>query len=215
MGLRAMSWDEWIERDNQYLSFHALKSQRIKERGEKCCRTAAEAYPAAIELLQELCSFLPERYPSLYVKTEVGMDNLVTGERFDIREGGLREDPMMTAGRMVQDDLAIMMERADGEYYFLAGSVLLAGFWRLEDKFGMKLSEIHESGNVPGFKSKLEKGMKNFFRRIKPEAPVLRNNYFIQVDDKLAWSESIGDEDSEGIGWYTAVRTRWSSAFRN
>jgi hypothetical protein len=45
--------------------------------------------------------------------------------------------------------------------------------------------------------------MKNFFRRLQPEKPVLRNNYFIQVDDKLAWSESIGSEDSEGIGWFT------------
>jgi hypothetical protein len=24
-----------------------------------------------------------------------------------------------------------------------------------------------------------------------------------QVDDKLAWSESIGSEDSEGIGWFS------------
>jgi alpha-1,2-mannosyltransferase len=45
--------------------------------------------------------------------------------------------------------------------------------------------------------------MTNFFRRLKPESPVVRNNYFIQVDDKLAWSESIGDEDSAGIGWFT------------
>jgi alpha-1,2-mannosyltransferase len=48
-------------------------------------------------------------------------------------------------------------------------------------------------------------GMTNFFRRIKPEAPVVRNNYFIQVDDKLAWSESIGEEDGEGVSWGTAV----------
>jgi alpha-1,2-mannosyltransferase len=47
--------------------------------------------------------------------------------------------------------------------------------------------------------------MNNFFRRLTPEKPVLRNNYFIQVDDKLAWSESIGDEDSEGVGWGSAV----------
>ena len=45
--------------------------------------------------------------------------------------------------------------------------------------------------------------MRNFFRRIQPQSPVLRNNYFIQVDDKLAWSESIGSEDAEGIGWFT------------
>ncbi len=64
------------------------------------------------------------------------------------------------------------------------------------------------SGDVPGFKEKLEKGMMNFFRRIKPEAPVLRNNYFIQVDDELPWSPSIGSEDGEHVSWDTAESNR-------
>lgn len=74
MGLRSMKWDEWIgeskpshqpidhsfivtpspELDNHYLKYHADKAQRIKERGEKCCKTAPEAMDAAIELLEEL-----------------------------------------------------------------------------------------------------------------------------------------------------------------
>lgn len=54
MGLRAMKWDEWIELDNQYLEWQAIKAQRIEERGEKCCKTAPEAYDGAIELLEEL-----------------------------------------------------------------------------------------------------------------------------------------------------------------
>ena len=59
------------------------------------------------------------------------------------------------------------------------------------------------------FKEKLEKGMTNFFRRVQPQSPVLRNNYFIQVDDKLAWSESIGSEDAtEGVGWFTAEKNK-------
>ena len=154
------------------------------------------------------CSYLPQRYPSLYRKTSVGMDNLVTGESFNILERPLIEDPMQMAGRMVQDDLAIMFERPDGQYYLLAGSILLAGFWRLEDKWAMPLSEIHTSGDVPGFKQKLEKGMMNFFRRVQPNGPVLRNNYFIQVDDNLAWSDSIGDEDGDGVSWLTAEKNK-------
>lgn len=51
--------------------------------------------------------------------------------------------------------------------------------------------------------------MLNFFRRVQPQSPVLRNNYFIQVDDKLAWSESIGSEDAtEGVGWFTADKNK-------
>jgi hypothetical protein len=102
------------------------------------------------------------------------MDNLLTGESFNIVERPLVEDPMQMAARMVQDDLAIMFEKPDGQYYLLAGSILLAGFWRLEDKLGMPLSEIHTSGDVPHYKEKLEKGMMNFFRRVQPNGPVQR-----------------------------------------
>jgi alpha-1,2-mannosyltransferase len=208
MGLRTMHWDEWIELDSDFSKFHALKAARITERGEKCCHTAPEAFDGAIELLEELVDYLPQRYPAMYKKTDVGMDNLVTGEQFNIVERPLKEDPMQMCARFVQDDLAIMFEKPDGQYYLLAGAILLAGFWRLEDKLGMSMREIHTSGDVPGFKEKLEKGMTNFFKRIQPEKPVLRNNYFIQVDDELAWSSSIGGEDSDGIGWFTAEKNK-------
>ncbi|PSN64318.1 hypothetical protein BS50DRAFT_602058 [Corynespora cassiicola Philippines] len=208
MGLRTMHWDEWIELDNKFLEFHDLKARRMAERGAKCSYTAPEAYDGAVELLEELCDYLPQRYPSLYKKTDVGMDNVATGESFNVVERPLREDPMQMAARTVQDDLAIMFEKADGQYYLLAGSILLAGFWRLEDKLGMALSEIHTSGDVPQYKERLEKGMMNFFRRVQPDKAVLRNNYFIQVDDQLAWSPSIGSEDSEGIGWFTAEKNK-------
>jgi hypothetical protein len=37
----------------------------------------------------------------------------------------------------------------------------------------------------------------------------LQNNYFIQVDIKLAWSSSIGDEGAEGtVGWFTAEENK-------
>ncbi|KAJ5184352.1 hypothetical protein N7491_007780 [Penicillium cf. griseofulvum] len=208
LGLRSMKWDEWIELDNHYLKYHADKARRIEERGSKCCHTAPEAMDAAIELLEELCTYLPERYPSMFTKTTTGITNKVTNETFNITQRPLPEDPMVTAARLVQDDLALMIERPDGEYYLLAGAILLAGFWRLSDKFGMRLSEIHTSGDVPQFKSKLEKGMMNFFRRLRPEEPVLRNNYFIQVDDNLAWSDSIGSEDAETMSWNTAEKNR-------
>ena len=54
MGLRTMRWDEWIELDNRYLEYHAIKAMRIRKRGQSCCRVAPEAFDAAMELLQEL-----------------------------------------------------------------------------------------------------------------------------------------------------------------
>ncbi|KAI2609457.1 mannosyl transferase [Hypoxylon fragiforme] len=208
MGLRSIKHTDWIELDNHYPRYHADKAQRIQERGSKCCRTAPEAFPAAVELLEELADYLPSRYPSMYKRTDVGIDNLWSGESFDIVTRPLPEDPMQTCARLVQDDLAIMIEKEDSQYYLLAGAVLLAGFWRLEDKYQMPLSEIHTSGSVPQYKEKLEKGMMNFFRRLKPEEMVARNNYFFQVDDALPWSWSIGSEDAEEVSWGTAEKDR-------
>jgi alpha-1,2-mannosyltransferase len=36
-----------------------------------------------------------------------------------------------------------------------------------------------------------------------PQHPVLRYNYFIQTDGELAWSSSIGPEDTFGMEAYT------------
>ncbi|KAI0408943.1 hypothetical protein F4802DRAFT_305320 [Xylaria palmicola] len=211
MGLRTLQHEDWIELDNHFPRYHADKTRRIAERGSKLCRTAPEAYPAAIELLEELTEYLPARYPSLYKCTAVGLDNLWSGESFDVVVRPLAEDPMQMCARLVQDDLAVMVERPDGQYYLLAGCIVLPGFWRLTDKFGMPLSEIHTTGDVPQFREKLERGMMNLFRRLKPEEMVGRHNYFFQVDDDLGWSRSVGPEDSDvngHAGWGTAEKGR-------
>ncbi|TPX08113.1 uncharacterized protein E0L32_010180 [Thyridium curvatum] len=208
MGLRSIPAQEWIELDNQFPKFHADKAARIRERGEKCVRTHPSAYPAALELVEELVNYLPARYPSLYKRTPVGIDNLWSGESFNIVQRPLAEDPMATAARLVQDDLALMLEGSDGRYYLMAGAVLLAGFWKLSDKYGMPLEEIHTSGSVPHYKEKLHTGMANFFRRLRCDQTYSRNNYFIQVDDSLPWSWSIGSEDSPETSWSTAEKDK-------
>ena len=210
MGLRAIDHQDWIQLDNQFPRYHADKARRIVERGQECSRTAPEAFPAAVELFEELARYLPKRYPGLYRRTTVGLDNVWSGESFNIVERPLKEDPITMCARLVQDDLALMLPGHDGQYYLLSGAILLAGFWRLKDKFGMPLSEIHNSGNVPQFREKLETGMGKFFARLRPEELYSRFNYFIQVDDNLAWSESIGPENGpEDVrGWDAAAKNK-------
>lgn len=208
MGLRKIKPDEWIELDNQFPKYHVDKAARIQERGDKCIKTHPSAMSAALELLEELADYLPARYPDLYRRTVLGINNLWSGEVFDITKRPLTEDPMAICARLVQDDLAIMIEQENGQYRLLAGAILLAGFWRFSDKYGMTLSDIHTSGHVPHFEEKLETSMMKFFKRIKCEDVYCRNNYFIQVDDCLPWSPSIGNEDSEVVDWNTAEKDK-------
>jgi len=137
MGLRTMSWNEWIELDNEFLAYHKLKCERLEERRDKIVKMDARGAGAGWECVREVGAYLSERYPGLYQRLGGdGVRNVATGEVFVLHEGAGRH-PMDMLARMIQDDVAIMLERGDGEYYLAAGAICLAGFWRLEDKFGM------------------------------------------------------------------------------
>ncbi|KAL4241326.1 hypothetical protein ABKN59_000083 [Abortiporus biennis] len=234
MGIRNMMWDEWIELDQQFEQYHKIREERIRVKGERVLKTlperpgvVASGHPAAVELLYELAEYLSRRYPDVYRVTRLapsegsygwyglGQINDITivplDKTFVIGEG----DPLKIASLLTQEDLAIMVEGTDGRYYFQAGAVLVAGTWRMEDKLGMPLDEIHISGNVPQFQSKLNLSMGRFFKRLPLDKPVVRNNYTFQVvrekegegldSAELSWAQSMkGDEDlkeSDGQRW--------------
>ncbi|CDR41447.1 CYFA0S07e02234g1_1 [Cyberlindnera fabianii] len=202
MGIRNMKSEDWIELDNEWPKFHNLKLERIQKKGTDVYGTLPEAYAPAMELLEEFRNYLPARYPTLFQKTKEGIKNLYNGEEFNTVNPTM--DPMLIAAHFTQDDLAIMVEDSNGEYVLKGGAIMLAGFWRFKDKVNLPLSAIHTTGDVPKYNTHLKKGMEKFFQRITPEAPIVRNNYFIQTDDRLDWSSSIGDENKQNVGWYTA-----------
>lgn len=142
-----MEWEKWIELDNEWMSYHQQKLDRIASRGDRLVMVHEMAKDAAQETLELLSKYLTKRYPSLFRYTsETGeaIQVLETGEVYPILNS---PDPMKYAALLVQDDLAIMMEGPDGLYYLRAGAICLAGFWRMEGKFGMSLEHIHTSGD--------------------------------------------------------------------
>ncbi|KAF7356953.1 hypothetical protein MVEN_01031300 [Mycena venus] len=214
-------------------------------------------FNSAIELVHELAEYLSRRYPKTFQITRhtqmpaadypAGWDGeppiksvrivhlqeefdlplpRPASEKLDLEQEGA--EAMRIAGLLVQDDLALMVEGSDGGYYFMAGAILVPGFWRMRDKLGMRLDEIHLSGSVPQClqsihcyltsrliiistdEEKLHTSLERFFRRLAVDKPVVRNNYFVQVSpppsdtpsvdpDELAWGENVlGDEDAYG-----------------
>ncbi|KAG2159033.1 uncharacterized protein EDB93DRAFT_1117737 [Suillus bovinus] len=202
---------------------------------------------AAKELVYELAEYLPRRYPSSFrvtrfpngvVAPSIGgvslawgqqqpvqiIEAVETGEKFDlgVLEGlddiEMGEEAMRIAAGLIQDDVALMIEGTDGKYYFQAGAICIPGFWRMRDKIGMTLDDIHISGNVPRFKEKLQTSMEKFFRRMPVDKPVIRNNYFMQVckpsshvadGERLDVEEECASEvDPEELGWSESTNGR-------
>ncbi|EJD01283.1 uncharacterized protein FOMMEDRAFT_21702 [Fomitiporia mediterranea MF3/22] len=228
MGIRSMPWEEWVEVDNQLSRYHAIRVDRLARRGDKAIRTlpARSGVPgggsAAKELVYELAEYLSRRYPDTYRVTRhspspndygwygEGQVKEITIVPIDVTYNLDDEDPMKVSGLLVEDDLALMVEGDDGRYYFQAGAILVPGFWRMSDKLGMPLEDIHISGSVPQFREKLQYSMSRFFSKLSVDKPVIRNNYFFQIvrpaddparatsidPDELAWSDTTnGDED--------------------
>ncbi|KAG6333198.1 hypothetical protein ID866_5889 [Astraeus odoratus] len=165
---------------------------------------------AAKELAYELAEYLPRRYPSSFrierlpssaAVPSIGdiplswdgmmpvrtIEVVETGITYDlgVLEGleGVRmgEEALRVVNGLTQDDFTIMIEGSDGKYYFQAGLVCVPGFWRMRDKIGMSLDEIHLSGDVPQFKEKLQLSMNRFFKRLPLDKPVVSYKYSIQA----------------------------------
>jgi len=202
LNVRRLDWNEWIELDNQWPEFYNVRCKRIEQRKDVLL-VDKRANEAIQELLQCLRDYLPARYPEMFAGTSGGIKNLHTGETFSFSD----PNPLVIAAKLVQDDILILVEESDGLYYLRAGALLIAGFWKLSDKFGKSLADIHLSGHVPQFKEKLQGSMERYFARVAPETPVVRYSGFIQTDDELAWSYGIGGEDSDDLGWHNAPDT--------
>lgn len=195
---------------------------------------------AAKELVYELAEYLPRRYPSSFRITRLPsgvpapsiggvslawgqqqpvqtIEAVETREKFDLGvleslDGvEMGEEAMRIITGLIQEDVALMIEGTDGKYYFQGGAICIPGFWRMRDKIGMALDDIHISGNVPRFKEKLQTSMEKFFRRMPVDKPVIRNNYFMQVckpsahvadkDDELRLDVEEESIDPEELGW--------------
>ncbi|KAI0723515.1 hypothetical protein C8Q76DRAFT_398233 [Earliella scabrosa] len=236
MGIRSMPWDEWIELDREFEQYRRVCEYRIRTSGARVLQIH-EAQPgivesghaAAKEFMYEVAEYLSRRHPDVYSVTRhtpsdredengwygEGRISTITLIPFEETYNLDVDEPLKVARMLVQEDFTIMQEGSDGRYYLQAGALCIAGSWRLEDKIGMPLEDIHISGNVPQYKSKLQVSMDRFFRRLPLDKPVVRNNYGFQVvqepsarrptptpgsllavdPDELAWAETMnGDE---------------------
>ncbi|KAF8913576.1 hypothetical protein CPB85DRAFT_555710 [Mucidula mucida] len=210
MGIRSIGFESWIEVDDQLPHFHRIRVHRVNLRGSKLVMALppsdivkVDGRAAAAELVEELAEYLSRRYPKIYsVERRLGRIRRITmipvNATYDLEE----EDPMTVAGLLIQDDIALLLEGNDGVYYIRAGAIILPGFWRLEDKIGMSLDDIHFSGNVPQYQQKLRTSMNRFMHRLTPEKLIQRNNYhFAVVKDPASAGGPFEPLDPTEIGW--------------
>ena len=177
MGLMPLAPGGWIEIDAHFAYALAAKRALLETRHDDVFTALPGATAPAAELLSLLAAHLPQYHPEIFRRTGDLLDNIVSGERWDVARSTLH--PLDMCGRLVQEDFCVLQE--DGGAYCLIGATLCwPSCWRLADKIGRPLAEIHAP--VPGYAATLERPVYRLFAHLKPGRLTWRLNWTVVED---------------------------------
>jgi hypothetical protein len=191
MGTHALDLDRWLMVDDHYRSELALRARLLDEQRDVVFGARPGSDDASEEILELVTAWLVAH----------GVDPPATPD--DLH-------PLERAGRIVQEDLCVMVPTSEG-WRLDAGVLCFPTFWNLHDKLGKPISAVH--GPVAHYREDLEVRVDRFFERLRPEAPVWRRNWGVsplpllhlpQTKSSLPWSEHV-DDDGEPL-WFRSER---------
>jgi dimethylamine monooxygenase subunit A len=90
--------------------------------------------------------------------------------------------PLEAAGRLVQEDLVLMVE-GDGAFHLDAACLCFPSHWRLADKLGRPTSAVHRP--VPGYEEELAARVDRFLTRLRPGVVSARRNWSVHQSAAL------------------------------
>lgn len=180
MGLNPLQLPDWIEIDDDFAKELQLKNKLLQAQYAEVFGSLPGSEAAQQEVLELLLEHLSQYFPEYYHQQGDRLINQITGQIWTLAD--FTTNPLDLAGRLVQEDLCLMLP-FDTEYILAAGSVCFPSRWRLSEKLGRPLVEIHAP--VPGYPDKLEQPVNKFFQRLKPEYPGYRLNWSIADSPEL------------------------------
>ncbi len=157
MGTRALGDLPWLLVDEKQTAELSLRGELLDRRRDDVLATPADALEPAEELLAMI--------------REAGVE--IVGDEHD--------HPLDRLGRSVQEDLCLL--RREPQEWYLGGAVLcFPSRWRLTEKIGRPLREVH--GPTPGYDPKLADRVTSLLDRLGDKI-VRRRNWFIHPDGSL------------------------------
>jgi hypothetical protein len=184
MGLQPLPAEAWIEIDEAYAAQLAKKRDLLATRHADVLAALPESRPASEEALTLLLDHLRTYHSGRFAFAGGKLRNIATGEEWDIAHSSLH--PLEQAGRLVQEDFCILQsdDKTLSETYRLtAGAVCFPSNWRLADKIGKKLADVH--GPVPGYAEKLASPVDRFFTNLPADTIMWRANWLIHATPEL------------------------------
>lgn len=184
IGMTPLDLADWIEPDQHLARDLAEKQTHFAEATDIVFAERPGSEAAQAETLALLIQHLPRRFPDLYRPAEHGLAIIPAGRTVAAHPP---ESPLMTAARLVQEDLCILQRDAAG-WRLTAAALCFPSTWSLAEKIGHPMSAIH--ADVPDFEGQMAMRVSRIFDNLRPEMPVQRLNWSIYGDDRLHHPET-------------------------
>jgi hypothetical protein len=181
MGLIALPESEMIELDEHYADEMAQRRALLAEKRDDVFAAIPGSEAARREVLERLADYLPARFPEWFARDGALLHNRLTGEAWDL--AALPADPLIVSAQLVQEDLCIVQPDAEGGVLLTAGVVCFPSRWRLDEKIGRPLPNVHE--RVPFYGERLARPVDRFMAMIRPGKLAMRLNWSMMDDPAL------------------------------
>jgi len=170
LGLRALDLRDWIEVDAHRGEELRIKDELLRARHADvvACRPAGEE--PSRELFELVAAHLLERFPGLVEREGGAIRDRQTGWLVDPDV----LHPIDAAGRLVQEDLCLMVRQPEG-WVLEAASLCAPSRWTLAEKMGRTLLDVHEP--VPGYAEVIGRPTDAMFDKFTPDRAVWRINW--------------------------------------
>jgi hypothetical protein len=191
MNLTASRESEWFEIDTTYHDEMRQRRDLLAERHDHVFGALPGSEDARAETLELVVDNLTQHHPAWFARDDTKLHNRLTGETWNLAL--LSCDRLELAGRLVQEDLCIIQHADDGPR-FTAAVLCFPSRWRLHEKLGRPLTEVH--GPVPLYAERLARPVDRFMQHVKPGHIAQRLNWSVMDDPALF---QIGGRWREGV----------------
>lgn len=172
-GVQPLDWADWLVVDDAFAGQMALRDRLLAQaRADVYAMTDAGAQAA-----DALLALILDHLGPGYARDGGGVT----------RPDGVRvaldaAPPLVTAARLVQEDLCLM-QPIGGEHVLTGAVLCFPASWTLAEKIGRPLSGIHAPVDV--YDAAMAARVQRLFDAVRPDRPLWRQNALVYADPAL------------------------------
>lgn len=200
VGLNRLDLGDWIEPDARLVEALAEKERLWAQDRSTVFAAEPNTGDQQAKTRDLIVDHIKALFPEIYAKKKDAIAIKPADRLVDL---GPPEEALAMASRLIHEDLCLLHRDEEG-WRLVAAAVFFPSFWRLADKIGRPLADVH--GPVPGYADTLARRVDRILDFMPTDQPLWRANWSLVPGPELhrpeltqdhAWAAAGGDPLTE------------------